>query len=82
MKKHKIQVRRYPAGSNHHSNNTFELVEIIARKPWLEQIGNFNPMFCRYKGQRTLVHSDDGDLSDPFRREEGYLQTLFIELKP
>lgn len=79
MKKHTIQVRKYANGTNHHRSNEFELVATITRKPWLEAIGNFNPMFCRYKGKRALVHSDNGDLSDPFRREESYLQTLFIE---
>jgi hypothetical protein len=56
------------------------IVEVISRKPWLEEIGNFNPMFCRYKGKRTLVQSLAGDLSDPFRREENYKETLFIEI--
>ena len=27
-----------------------------------------------------LVKSDQGDLSDPFRREESYVQSLFIEV--
>ena len=56
------------------------LLKVIKRKPWLECIGNFNPMFCRYKGRRTLVHSQEGDLSDPFRREESYLKSLYIEV--
>ncbi len=79
MKK-QIQVRQYAEGRTHHTSDQYNVVETISRKPWLECIGNFNPMFCRYKGQRTLVHSDSGDLSDPFRREEGYLKTLFIEV--
>ena len=78
-KTHTIQVRKYPDGSNHHRTDKFTLVKTISRKPWLECIGNFNPMFCRYNGKRTLVHSENGDLSDPFRRNETYLQTLFIE---
>ncbi len=79
-KKHSIQVRRYPEGTNHYRSDQFELVETISRAVWGEQIGNFNPIFCRYKGKRTLVHSDNGDLSDPFRREESYGKTLFIEI--
>lgn len=89
--KHKIEVRRYLAGQTAYGSESigkitgnfgrFEIVETIARKPWLECIGNFNPMFCRYHGKRTLVNSDRGDISDPFRRDESYLSTLFIEIK-
>lgn len=57
-----------------------ELIETITRAPWCESIGNFNPMFCRYKGKRELVLSRGGDLSDPFRRTEAYLETLYIEV--
>ena len=56
------------------------LVEVVRRACWGEVIGNFNPIFCRYKGARYLVSSREGDLSDPFRRSEMYLQTLFIEV--
>lgn len=90
MKKQTIQVRRYGPGQTPHGDEGIgkitgdfgkhEVVETITRKCWAESIGNFNPIFCRYKNKRTLVHSDDGDLSDPFRREEGYLKTLFIEV--
>jgi hypothetical protein len=52
----------------------------IKRQLRAEQIGNFNPIFCTYQGKRILVQSDDGDLSDPFRREESYLKTLYIKL--
>lgn len=79
-KRYTIQVRRYPQGTNHHSSDTFELVETVERATWNEQIGNFNPIFCRYKGKRTLVHSDEGDLSDPFRRTENYAKSFFIEI--
>lgn len=43
-------------------------------------IGNFNPIFCEFKGKDVLVHSMEGDLSDPFRREESYLKSLYIEV--
>ncbi len=56
------------------------LVEVIKRKLWAEAIGNFNPVFCRYKNERHLVQSIEGDLSDPFRREESYLKSLYIEV--
>jgi hypothetical protein len=80
MKKHAIQVRRYPTGSNHYHSDTFELVETINRVLRAESIGNFNPIFCTYKGKRTLVNSDAGDLSDPFRADNSYLNTLFVEV--
>jgi hypothetical protein len=41
-------------------------------------IGNFNPLFCRYRGVQHLVKSDAGDLSDPFRRDNSYLKSLHI----
>lgn len=53
--------------------------EIIYRKIWGESIGNFNPIFCMYKNKKCLVKSMDGDISDPFRREEYYLKSLYIE---
>ncbi len=85
MTKHTIQVRKY--GQTDYSTfrigidrEPFEVVETIQRKLRAEQIGNFNPLLCTYKGKRTLVHSDEGDISDPFRRQESYLQTLFIKI--
>ena len=73
-----IQVRDYH-GQSHHGNAQFDIVEDIQRKVWAEQIGNFNPLFCRYKGNnRVLVHADDGDVSDPFRRTADQLKKLFI----
>jgi hypothetical protein len=80
MKKHAVQVRRYPEGLNHYHSKTFELVETVSRVLRAESIGNFNPIFCTYQGERTLVHSDAGDLSDPFRAEQSYLKTLFVEI--
>jgi len=91
-KKYKIQVRKYRAGQTKHGSpeigkitsdkGEFDLVEIISRVVHAEQIGNFNPLFCRYNGnKRVLVHSDDGDLSDPFRRTVEYGTTFFIEVK-
>lgn len=54
--------------------------EVIFRQIRFEQIGNFSPAFCTYKGKRHLVKSKEGDLSDPFRREESYAEKLFIEI--
>lgn len=68
-KKHKITVR---CG--------VEVVEVIRRVLTQEACGNFVPVWCRYKNQRHLVQSAHGDLSDPFRRDESYLDALFIEI--
>lgn len=46
-----------------------------------EYCGNFNPVFCQYNKERYLVKSTEGDLSDPFRRNESYLTSLYIEIK-
>ena len=88
--KHTIQVRRYQAGQTNHGSERigaitgdygkFDVVETVKLTLRAEQIGNFNPLFCQYKGKCTLVHSDDGDLSDPFRRKESYAKSLFISI--
>ena len=58
-----------------------ETIETIERTLRSESIGNFHPIFCRYhNNSRCLVHSTDGDLSDPFRRDEKYLESLYIEV--
>jgi hypothetical protein len=70
MKKQLIQVR---------SKQTGKPVNIIKRVIRFESCGNFNPGFARYNGRQFLVKSDQGDLSDPFRANETYLTSLFIE---
>lgn len=68
-KRYTIQVRKQDGS----------IVETIKRVLYAEQIGNFNPYFCRYKNDdRCLVKSDAGDLSDPFRRTEEYAKTFYI----
>lgn len=57
-----------------------EFIKTINRKVWIECFGNFNPMYCRYQGKKQLVQSRDGDLSDPLRRTDEYMKTLFIEI--
>ena len=57
-----------------------KVVETVKRTLQAEAMGNFNPIFCQYNYKQYLVHSDEGDLSDPFRREESYLKTLYIEV--
>lgn len=71
QKKHRIEVR-----------TDGKVLETIARVLRAEMSGNFNPIFCTYKNKRRLVKSDAGDLSDPFRRTEDYLKTLYIEVTP
>jgi hypothetical protein len=88
MERQTIEVRKYLEGQDEHGSETigpitgnygkYEVVGTIKRKVWAEQIGNFNPVFCRFQKRRTLVHSDEGDLSDPFRRDESYLKKLFV----
>ncbi len=81
-KKYTIQVRRYQR-DEYGSRTTHEVIDTIKRTLRAECIGNFNPLFCTYKGNnRCLVDSDKGDLSDPFRREDNYAECLYIEPKP
>lgn len=46
-----------------------------------EACGNFNPVFCSYRKKKYLVKSAEGDLSDPFRRNESYLTSLYITVE-
>ena len=57
-----------------------EEMETIKRVLRAEAWGNFNPVYCTYKGKKCLVESAQGDLSDPFRRTGGYLTTLYITI--
>ncbi len=57
-----------------------KLLEVIKRTLHAEMIGNFNPFFCNYKGEKHLVSSLEGDLSDPFRRTESYADSFYIEV--
>lgn len=68
-KKYTIQVR----------DKDGKVIETIKRVIYAEMIGNFNPFFCRYKNdKRCLVKSDEGDVSDPFRRTQSYASSFFI----
>ncbi len=75
MKRHRIEVR-----IKRGFMRPGVLVGEIKRVLRAEAIGNFNPVFCTYHGKRHLVSSMEGDLSDPFRRDESYLNKLYIEL--
>lgn len=79
LKRYPIQVRLYAPGVSHYASKDFTVVETIERVLRAEQIGNFNPLFCRYANNpRVLVLSDEGDVSDPFRREESYSGSFYI----
>lgn len=73
MKKYIIEVRNY-------IGELYTCTKIIKRKIYAEQIGNFNPFFCRFNKLTFQLHSDAGDVSDPFRREENYAETFYIKL--
>lgn len=45
-----------------------------------EPLGNFDFITCTYQGKKRVVKSIEGDLSDPFRRDETYLNSLYIEI--
>jgi len=75
-KRYTIQVRETGESASYAPGPVIATIRRVLRA---EQIGNFNPLFCTYRGnRRVLVRSLDGDLSDPFRREQGYAQSLYI----
>lgn len=68
--KHLINVKEKDSGKD-----LCQIKRQLRGRVW----GNFNPIFCTYKGKEYLVQSTHGDLSDPFRRTEDYLTGLYIE---
>ncbi len=80
--KYTIEVREVARDySLYDGSAPYTVRETIRRKLRADQVGNFNPLFCTYRGdKRVLVHSDAGDLSDPFRREQSYDKSLFIRV--
>ena len=68
-----VRIKRHHGEPGH-------LLGIIKRKLKAESIGNFSPIFCTYHGKKHLVSSMAGDLSDPFRRDTSYFDTLYIEI--
>jgi len=71
---------KFPIKLHHYEGELCTILDTIHRKIWAESIGNFNPLFCTYKGKRTLLHSDEGDLSDPLRRDDTYKRSLYIKV--
>jgi hypothetical protein len=80
MKKFNIQVRDNILTSYFEHGPKFRLVETVARKLYVDTVGNFNRIAARYKGKTYLVQSDTGDLGDPFRADATYLDCLYIDL--
>ena len=78
--KQTIEVRQVAPGNEFNSAAPYSVVKTIKRKLKAENIGNFCPVFCNYLGKQKLVHSELGDLSDPFRANEKYLEKLFIRV--
>jgi hypothetical protein len=70
--KHTINVKLKQSGA------VYKTIKRVLR---MEAIGNFCPLFCTYLGKQRLVKSEEGDLSDPFRRTESYAQSFFIEVE-
>ena len=87
MKKKSIQVRAYGEGQSQYGSaelpgtdqGLFADMGTILRRVYVDQVGNFNRCACRYKGRTFLVQSDAGDLGDPFRADESYATSLFID---
>ena len=56
-----------------------EILDTIERKPFHKGwFGNFVPVYVRYQQKEYLLHSDNGDVSDPFRG--GDIGLFFIEV--
>lgn len=80
MKKQNIQVRNYNGKRYAFPAIAPELLGTISRRVYSMACGNFSPVYCRYNRKTYLVHSDAGDISDPFRADASYLETLFIDI--
>lgn len=80
MKKHTVQIRNYNGKRYSFPAVTPEILGTVTRRLYSIACGNFAPIYCRFKGKTYLVNSDAGDVSDPFRANENYLETLFIDI--
>ncbi len=82
-----IQVRRYCEGQTMYGRyggpisdfGMHDVLETISRKLYVDSVGNFNRVACRYHGKTYIVHSEKGDIGDPFRADESYLTCLYID---
>jgi hypothetical protein len=80
MKKETIQVRNYNGKRYAFPAVTPEILGSVSRRLYSMACGNFNPVYCRYQRKTYLVQSEAGDISDPFRADDSYLKTLFIDI--
>lgn len=80
MKKQTIQVRNYNGKRYAFPAVAPELLGNISRRVYSMACGNFSPVYCRYQRKTYLVQSEAGDISDPFRADASYLETLFIDI--
>lgn len=53
----------------------------IARVISCEPLGNFNLFTCRYQCRTFMLKSEKGDLSDPFRVDKSYFDSLYLDLE-
>jgi len=77
MKKRKHTINVYKMGKFIRPQEE-DFVHVIKKVMRTEIMGNFCPVYCKYKGKEYLVKSKAGDLSDPFRADESYLKELYI----
>ena len=82
MKKQVIQVRDNIREKESYRTNApaFRLINTVKRCVYCDTVGNYNRFAARYNGKTYLVQSDEGDLGDPFRANESYLSSLYIDL--
>jgi hypothetical protein len=80
MTKQNIEVRNYNGKRYAFPAIAPEILGVVSRCLYARACGNFNPVYCRYQRNTYLVHSEAGDISDPFRADSSYLDTLFIDL--
>jgi CRISPR/Cas system-associated exonuclease Cas4 (RecB family) len=80
MKKQNVEIRNYNGKRYAFPAITPNILGVVSRRLYSMAYGNFNPVYCRYQRNTYLVHSEAGDISDHFRADSSYLETLFIDL--
>lgn len=70
--------KKYAVEVRNGDNSVVKTINVTLRA---EAIGNFNPLFCTYKGnKRCLVQSDALHLDDPMRcNEADHVGKLYIK---
>lgn len=80
MKKHNIQIRNYNGQRYAFPAVAPEILGSVSRRLYSISCGNYNPVYCRYNLKTYLVQSEAGDISDSFRADASYLDTLFFDI--